>query len=163
MQSIDLLLESAREFLHQVATFLPRLLMALVVVAVGWLLSKAARFAIEKGLRAVNFTVLTERAGTDNFLAQAGMRGDTTTVFGLVAFWLGILATLMIAFNGLGLTYITDLLGRVVLFPPNLLVSMLVGIFGAYCAHVVGSAVHANCVDPQLPDRDCLGTLPRTS
>jgi len=33
MQSIDLLLESAREFLHQVAAFLPRLLLALVVVA----------------------------------------------------------------------------------------------------------------------------------
>ena len=126
MQSIDLFLESAREFLHQVAAFLPRLLLALVVVAIGWLLSKAARFAVERGLRAVNFTVLTERAGTDNFLQQAGLRGDTTTLFGLVAYWLAILATLMIAFNGLGLTYITDLLGRVVLFTPKLLVAMLV-------------------------------------
>jgi hypothetical protein len=161
MQSIDILLETAREFLHQITAFLPRLLLALVVVAIGWLLAKAARFAVERGLRAVNFTVLTERAGTDNFLQQAGMRGDTTTLFGLVAYWLVILATLIIAFNGLGLTYITDLLGRVVLFAPKLLVAMLIVIFGSYCARFVGGAVHSHCVDAQIPDADMLGRIAR--
>ena len=161
MQSIDLLLETTREFLHQVAAFLPRLLLALVVLAVGWLLAKMARFAVERALRAVNFTVLTERAGTDNFLHQAGMRGDTTTLFGLVAFWLVILATLMIAFNGLGLTYITDLLGRVVWFTPKLLVAMLVVVFGSYCARFVGGAVQSYCEDAQIPDADMLGRIAR--
>jgi mechanosensitive ion channel-like protein len=161
MQSIDLLLETTREFLHQVAAFLPRLLLALVVLAVGWLLAKAARFAVERALRAVNFTVLTERAGTDNFLHQAGMRGDTTTLFGLVAFWLVVLATLMIAFNGLGLTYITDLLGRVVWFTPKLLVAMLVVVFGSYCARFVGGAVQSYCEDAQIPDADMLGRIAR--
>src|ERR1700674_120317 len=116
MQSIDMVVDATREFLHQIAAFLPRLLLALLVVVVGWLFAKAVRFAVERSLRAVNFNVLTERAGTDNFLKQAGMRGDTTTLFGIVAFWLAILATLIIAFNGLGLTYITDLLGRIVLY-----------------------------------------------
>lgn len=162
MQSIDILLETAREFLHQIAAFLPRLLLALAVVAIGWLFAKAARFAVEKALRAVNFTVLTERAGTDNFLHQAGMRGDTTTLFGLVAYWLVIFATLMIAFNGLGLTYITDLLGRVVLFAPKLLVAMLVVVFGSYCARFVGGAVHTYCVDAQIPDADLLGGIARS-
>jgi len=161
MQSIDLLLETTREFLHQVAAFLPRLLLALVVVAVGWLLAKTARFAVERALRAMNFTVLTERAGTDNFLHQAGMRGDTTTLFGLVGFWLVILATLMIAFNGLGLTYITDLLGRVVWFTPKLLVAMLVVVFGSYCARFVGGAVQSYCEDAQIPDADLLGRIAR--
>jgi hypothetical protein len=161
MQSIDFLLETAREFLHQVAAFLPRLLLALVVVAIGWLLAKAARFAVQRGLRAINFTVLTERAGTDNFLRQAGMRGDTATLFGWVAYWVVILAALMIAFNGLGLTYITDLLGRVVLFTPKLLVAMLVVIFGSYCARFVGGAVHAYCEEAQIPDADMLGRIAR--
>jgi hypothetical protein len=161
MQSIDILLETAREFLHQAAAFLPRLLLALVVVAIGWLLAKAARFAVEKGLRAINLTVLTERAGTDNFLRQAGLRGDTTTLFGLVAYWLVILAALMIAFNGLGLTYITDLLGHVVLFAPRLLVAMLIVIFGSYCARFVGGAVQTYCVDAQIPDADLLGRIAR--
>jgi hypothetical protein len=161
MQSIDMFVDTTREFLHQIAAFLPRLLLALFVVAVGWLLAKAVRFAVERALRAVNFNVLTERAGTDNFLRQAGMRGDTTTLFGLVAFWIIILASLIIAFNGLGLTYITDLLGRAVLFTPKLLVAMLLLIFGSYCARFVGEAVHAYCVDAQIPDADMLGRIVR--
>ncbi len=125
MQSIDMFLETTREFLHQIAALLPRLALALAVVAVGWLFAKAVRFAVEKALRAINFNVLTERAGTDHFLQQGGLQGDTTTIFGLFAYWVVILAALIIAFNGLGLTYITDLLQRVELFAPKVLVAML--------------------------------------
>ena len=161
MQSIDVFVEATREFLHQIAAFLPRLLLALVVVAVGWLFAKAARFAVERALRAVNFGVLTERAGTDNFLHQAGMRGDTTSLFGLVAQWLVILVTLIIAFGGLGLTHITELLARLVWFTPKLLVSMLVVVFGSYCARFVGGAVQSYCEDAQIPDADLLGRIAR--
>ena len=137
MQSIDILLEPAREFLHQIAALLPRLALALAVVLAGWLFAKAMRFAVEKALRAVNFNVLTERAGTDHFLQQGGLRGDTTTLFGLFAYWVVILAALIIACNSLGLTYINDLLQRVVLFAPKVLVAMLVVVFGSYFARFV--------------------------
>jgi hypothetical protein len=161
MQSIDMFVDATREILHQTAAFLPKLLLGLFVVLVGWLLAKAARFAVQRALRAINFNVLTERAGTDNFLQQAGMRGDTTTLFGLVAFWVVILAALIIAFNGLGLTYITDLLQRVVLFTPKLLIAMLLVIFGSYCARFVGNAVQNYCADAQIPDGDILARLVR--
>jgi hypothetical protein len=161
MQSIDLLVDATREFLHQFATFLPKLLLALLVVAVGWLLAKAVRFAVERALRAINFSVLTERAGTDNFLKQAGMRGDTTTLFGLVAFWLVVIAALIIAFNGMGLTYLPDLLGRVVLFTPKLLIAMLIMVFGSYCARFVGDAVQNYCLQARIADAEVLGRLVR--
>lgn len=159
MESVDLMLETGREFLRQIAAFMPRLALALVVILAGWLLAKLVRLAVEKGLRAINFNVLSERAGIDNFLKQGGMRGDTVTLFGLLAFWVVILAALVIAFNGLGLTYITDLLGRVVMFAPKLLVAFIVIIFGSYFAKFVGNAVTTYCVDAQIPDADMLGKI----
>lgn len=159
MESVDLMLETGREFLRQIAAFMPRLALALVVILAGWLLAKLIRLAVEKGLRAINFNVLSERAGIDNFLHQGGMRGDTVTLFGLLAFWVVILAALVIAFNGLGLTYITDLLGRVVMFAPKLLVALLVIIFGSYFAKFVGNAVSTYCIDAQIPDADMLGKI----
>jgi hypothetical protein len=161
MQSIDMLLETTREFLHQLAALIPRLTLALAVVVVGWLVAKAIRFAVERALRAINFHVLTERAGTDNFLQQGGLRGDTTTLFGLFAYWLVMLAALIIAFNGLGVTYITDLLQRLVLFSPKILVAMLVIIFGSYFARFVGNAVHTYCVAAKVADADVLSRLAR--
>jgi hypothetical protein len=163
MQSIDMFVDATREFLHQTAAFLPKLLLALLVVAVGWLIAKAARFAVERALRAINFHVLTERAGTDNFLKQAGMSGDTTTLFGLVAFWLVVLSALIMAFNGMGLTYIPELLGRAVLFAPKLLIAMLIMVFGAYFAGIVGNAVENYCADARIADADVLGRLVRSA
>ena len=159
MQTIDFLLDTAREFLHQISALLPRLALAFVVVLAGWLFAKAARFAVERALRAVNFHVLTERAGTDHFLQQGGLRGDTTTLFGLFAYWVVILAALIMASNGVGLAYIPDLLQRVVLFAPKVLVSMLVVVFGSYFSRFVGGAVTAYCIEAQIPDASLLGKI----
>ena len=65
MQSVDMLLEPLRAFLAQVGLFLPRLLLAAVAVAGGWLLGRLARFAAARALRSINVGVLTERAGLD--------------------------------------------------------------------------------------------------
>lgn len=161
MQNIDMWLDTTREFLHRIAAFLPLLAVGIVVVLLGWLLAKAIRFAVEKALRAVNFNILTERAGTDHFLRQGGLQGDTTTLFGLFTFWVVIIASLIIAFNVMGLTYITDLLQRVELFMPKVLVAMLVVVLGSYFAKFIGDAVHTYCVDAQIPDSDILGRIAR--
>ncbi len=161
MQSLDLLLDTTREFFHQVAALLPRLVLAFAVIIIGWLLAKIIRFAIERGLRAVNFSGLTQRAGTDHFLQSAGLRGDTTTLFGLVGYWMVLIAALMVAFNGLGLTYVTDLLQRVELFGPKVLVAGVVMVLGSYFARFVGEAVDRFCRDAQVADADMFGRIAR--
>lgn len=159
MDNIGIHLEPLRALLFAIGSFLPRLLIAVVVVAGGWLLAKVARFAVTKALRAINFNVLTERAGLDGFLRQGGMAGDTTTIFGLLVYWLVILTAMLIAFNGLGLTYITDLLGRVVWFVPNVFVALLVLAFGSYFARFVGDTVVTYCRNAKLQDAAFLGKL----
>ncbi|MEO8836992.1 MAG: hypothetical protein ABI364_09665 [Caldimonas sp.] len=159
MDSVSILLEPARAILYQIGAFLPRLLVAVVVVIGGWLVAKVARFAVTKALRAINFHVLTERAGLDNFLRQGGVAGDTTTIFGWLVYWLVILASFLIAFNGLGLTYITDLLSRIVWFVPNVFVALLVIAFGSYFARFVGDTVTAYCRNIKLQDAAFLGKL----
>ena len=159
MENFGVTLEPVRAILFQIGAFLPRLLIAVVVVIGGWLLAKVARFALIKALRAINFPVLTERSGMDNFLRQGGMAGDTTSIFGILAYWLVILAALLIAFNGLGLTYITDLLGRVVWFVPNVFVALLVLAFGAYFARFIRDTVTTYGRNVKLQDAMLLGKL----
>jgi len=159
MESFGLHLEPARIILYQIGAFFPRLLVAVIVVIGGWMLAKVARFAVSKTLRAINFNVLTERSGMDNFLRQGGMVGDTTSIFGFLIYWLVILAALLVAFNGLGLTYITDLLGRVVWFVPNVFVALLVIAFGSYFARFIGDTVITYCRNVKLQDAAFLGKL----
>lgn len=159
MESVNIYLEPVRAFLAQVGAFLPRLALALAVLIAGWLAAKLARFTVVKGLRAINFNVLTERAGMDGFLKQGGMERDTTDIFGLLVYWLVIFAALVIACNGLGLTYITDLLGRVVLFVPKVIVALVILAFGAYFAAFIGGTVITYCRNVGIQDADLLGKL----
>jgi len=159
MDNINVMLEPLRALLQQVGAFMPRLALALVVLFGGWLIAKAFRFSVVKALRALNFHVLSERAGIDGFLQQGGTEKDTTELFGWIAYALVILASLIIAFNSLGLTQVTDLLGRVLLFVPRLLVALLVVVFGSYFARFAGNAVQSYCRGAEISDGELLGRL----
>jgi hypothetical protein len=157
--NFDMLLEPARAFLAEAGAVLPRVLVAIVVLIAGWLLAMLAKLAVAKGLRAVNFNVLTARAGMDGFLRDGGVRADTTDLFALLCYWLVILAALVIAFNSLGLAYVTDLLGKVILFVPKVMVALLILAFGAYFARFIGNAVIAYCRNVHAQDAELLGRI----
>jgi hypothetical protein len=159
MEKVDILLEPVRVFLVQVGEFFPKVMLALAIAIAGWLLAKGVRFAVVKGLNAVNFNVLTEKAGIDDFLRQGGSEIDTTSILGLLIYWLVILVALTIAFNSLGLAYVTDILGRIVLFVPKVMVAVLILAFGTYFARFVGGTLTAYFRNIGLADADVLGRL----
>jgi len=156
---VNMLLESVRESLHQVGAFLPRLLLAVVILVLGWLVAKAVRFAIVKGLRAINFNVVTDKAGVDQFLKQGGANIDTVRVLGSLAYWLVILAALMVASNSLDLAYVTDLIGRIVLFLPKVMFAVVILVFGAYFARFVGSALTKYLHENRVGEAGLIGRL----
>jgi len=141
MDNVNVLLEPIRASLHLVGAFLPRILLAILILIIGWLLARVVRFAIVKTLRAVNFDVVTQKAGIDHFLQQGGSDIDTIRVLGGLFYWLVILAALMIAFNTLDLAYVTDLIGRIVLFVPRVMVAVVILVFGSYFARFVATAL----------------------
>ncbi len=159
MENMEMLLEPIRTSLHQIGAFLPRVLLALAILIAGWLLAKAVRFAIVKTLRALNFNVVTEKAGVDKFLQQGGGQLDATGILGLLTYWLVLLAALMVAFNSMDLANVTDLLGRIVLFVPKVMVAVLIIAFGAYFARFVGTVVTTYCRNVGIGDAAMLGRL----
>lgn len=161
MDRVDVYLEPVRAFLHELGAFLPRLGVAILVMLLGILLAKAARFAIQRGLRAINFHILTKRSGMDSFLKKGGTLIDTVDLFGLLAYWLVILIALVVAFNGLGLTHVTELLGRVMWFVPKVIVALLILAFGAYFARFVANAVYTYCENASIRDGESLSRLAR--
>jgi hypothetical protein len=141
MRDIDVMLEPLRGLLYQIGAFLPRLVLALAILVLGWLIAKGARFALDRTLRAMNLNVVTEKSGIDRFLREGGGTLDTVAVLAALVYWLIILIALMIAFNSLNLEYVTELVGRVLLFVPRVIVAVLLLAFGAYFARFVGAAV----------------------
>ena len=161
MEPIDMALETLHNFLLQVGVFLPRALLAVVIAIAGWLLAKAIRFAVVKALRSINFHVLTERARIDAFLQMGGTEADTTAVLGMLVYWLAIIAALILACNSLGLTYVTELLSRIALFVPRVILAVVILAFGAYFAHFIDGSVTAYGRNVGFDEAPLLGRLAR--
>ena len=161
MENIDVMLVPLRGFLQEIGNFLPRLGIALVVVVLGWLLAKAVRFSVVKALRALNFHILTERAGIDGFLKQGGTDKDTVEWIGMIGYAFVLLASLIVAFNSMGLTQVTDLLGKVLLFVPRLMVALMLVVFGGYFARFVANAVQRYFRSAGISDADILARIVR--
>jgi len=159
MDNVNVLIEPIRASLHQVGAFLPRVLLAIAILIAGWLIAKAVRFTLVKALRAVNFDVITDKAGIDTFLRRGGGEVDTIRVLGALAYWLVILAAVMIAFNSLDLAYVTDLVGRIVLFVPRVMVAVVVLVFGAYSARFVATALTAYLSNVGVGEAALVGRL----
>lgn len=159
MEQVDLALEPLRAFLTQLGVFLPKLILAIIIIIAGWLLAKFLKLLVIKGLQVINFNVLTEKAGIDGFLQQGGIKTGMAGILGVLVYWLVILITLMIAFNGLGLTYVTDLVSRVVMFIPKVIVAVLILAVGMYFSRFIAQTVSAYCKNVGLVDADLLGRI----
>lgn len=158
-RQLNVVVESVRSFMIELGQFLPKLLGAIVILVAGWLIAKSIRFLVVRGLRAVSFNLLTEKAGLDGFLKRGGIRKDTIDVLGLMSYWLAILATLLIAFNSLGLTVVSELFSRITQFVPNVIVAVLMLTIGLYFARFVADAVTAYSRNVGLQDAELVGRL----
>jgi len=161
MEQLDFLMENLQEFGRRASDFLPKLLLAIAVLLAGWLLARLVRLIARKALRAVNFHVLTARAGVDSLLERSGVQLDASGLLAILAYWTVILGSLLIAFNGVGLTDVADALGRVIAFIPKAFIAVLILAFGAYFARFAGESVAAYCRSVEIRDAGLLGKLVR--
>ena len=158
-QQLSVIVESVKSFMVQLGEFLPKLIGAVIILVAGWFIAKFLAFLTVKGLKLVNFNVVTEKAGLDGFLKKGGIRKGTVDILGLLIYWLVILATLLIAFNSLGLTVVSELFSRITQFIPNVIVAVLILAIGMYFARFVADAVIAYGKNVGLQDVNLIGRL----
>jgi len=161
MDQVNLIVDSVRAYLLEIGRFLPKLTGALIVLVLGWLIAKAVQWAVVRGLKLARFNVIAEKAGVDDFLKQGGSRKTTIDVLGILGYWLVILITLLTAFNTLGLGVVADLLRRVVLFVPHVIVAVLIIAIGLYFARLLEESVLTYGKNVGLEDADILGRITR--
>lgn len=136
-QQIDIFLTSLQAFWGEIAIFVPRLLAALVLLFLGWLLARLLKSGVERLLHALRFDRLAEKSGLEALAGAGGVRLSLSSVIGALAYWLVILVVAVSVASSFGLTTVAELLNRVALYLPNVLVAILVLLFGTLLARFV--------------------------
>jgi hypothetical protein len=134
MEQMNLFLESLRGFWLNLSAFLPRLIGALLLLIIGWLIAKMVRKWMIKGLKLVRLDVFAERAGIEDFLLRGGVSFTTVTLVANLIYWFILLTIILAVLNSLGLQAAAELFNKIILFIPNVIVAIVVLIFGTLFA-----------------------------
>jgi len=128
------LLEPARTVLAQIGQFLMSILLVLIILVIGWLVSKLIKAVVTKGLRALKLDDLSDRIELDSLLAKGGINYSLSELIGVIFYWLALLVTFMVAVNAVGLTIAADLLNRIVIYVPHVIAAIFILILGMFVA-----------------------------
>ncbi|HEX8978501.1 MAG TPA: hypothetical protein VF811_02230 [Parasulfuritortus sp.] len=142
-QQIDLFISTLQTFWSEIAAFFPKMMAALLLFLVGWLLARLAKSAVERLLRLAHFDSMAEKSGLEALAESGGVRLSLSTLISEVIYWLLLLVVAVSITNSLGLQAVSELLNRAVLYLPNVLVSILVLVFGTLLARLVNRLTFA--------------------
>jgi hypothetical protein len=128
-----------RDALSLVVTFVPKLLLFLVILLVGWLIAKALRKAVDAVLERVGFDRAVERGGVGRALARS--RYDASGLIATLVYYAVLLITLQLAFGVFGPNPVSDLLAGIVAFLPSLAVAIIIVVIATAIAAAVREIV----------------------
>jgi Conserved TM helix len=118
-----------------VATFVPKLAAALLIVLVGWFVAKAVASILNKILERVGFDQVVERGGLRQALARS--KYDPSDILAKIVYWTIMLLVLQLAFGVFGANPISDLLRGLIAYLPNIFVAILIIVIAAAVARAV--------------------------
>ncbi|MDD5097335.1 MAG: hypothetical protein PHU59_02450 [Candidatus Omnitrophica bacterium] len=156
------LLEPARAVLAQISQFLVSVLLVIVILLIGWLISKAIKVIVSKALKLVKLDDLSSRIELDKVLGKGGVDYSISELVGVVCYWLGILVTVMVAINAVGLTIAADLLNKVVLYIPHVIAAVFIVILGMFVATLLKNIIVTAANNSGLGHGKLLGQLVET-
>lgn len=150
-----------REALTSIFEFIPKLFGAIILLLVGWFVGKLVGGLVTKGLRAVKFNTIADKAEIDTFLQNAGVKMDPSAVAGAIARWFIYLIFFVAAFNTLGLTQISMVLNRMIAFLPLVIVALVIVLLGALAGNMLAKVVRGSLRSAGVGAADMFGTVAR--
>lgn len=142
-RELDIFLSSFTSFWAQFAIFVPKLIAAVILLVLGWLVAKLVRSGMNHLLRLVHFDVLAEKSGVEAFLREGNLEISLSRLLSNLVYWLLILVVIVTVSNSLGLHMVAELFNRVVLYIPNVIVAILVLVFGTLLARFINRLLFA--------------------
>lgn len=136
-------------------------MVALAILLAGWLIAKLLKGLAFRFLLTVRFDVASEKAGVDDVLVRADIRQSPAELLSVLVYWLVLLATLVAAVNALGLSQVSEVLTRFLVYVPKVIAAVVVLILGLFLASFLAGVVRAAAANAGMAASDAVAALVR--
>lgn len=119
--------------------FLPTLIVAILVIIIGWLVAVGLGLLIERLLKLLKVDDAIDKLGLDRVSKKVGFRLKVSAFLGGIVKWFLIIVFVLAAADILQLTQISGFLNEVLLYIPNIVVAVVILVAGYLLGNFVAN------------------------
>ncbi len=145
-----------------VIMFIPSLIVALVILFIGWAIGALVAKAVARFMGMIKFDEALRRAGFEEVVKRAGLNLNSGHFVGALIKYFIVVVFLIASFDILGLNQVTAFLQQIVLgYLPQLIIAILILLVGAVVGDVMYRVVTASSKTAGVTSAGFLGTITR--
>jgi len=153
------LVNATQSLWYGVITFLPEILVAIIVFIAGWVVGTVIGRFVAQIIRSLKLDQALESLGLSELLNRAGFKLDSGHFIGSLVKWFIIVVFLTASVDVLGLSAVNDFLSDVVSYLPNVIVASLILVIAALLAEVIQRIVVGAAKGASMPSANLLGGM----
>ncbi len=142
--------------LKQFAEAMPKLLMAILVLIIGYIISKIFASVVKKLFKSIGIDKLAEKLDNIEIIQKANVKIVPSTIFSKIIYYLLLLIFIVMATDILDISAISTLFRDIVDFVPNLIVALIVLFLGLLFSDFVRQMVLTLAKSLNLPSANMI-------
>ncbi len=139
------------ELFRQFASFFPRIVGALVILLIGWLVAKLVKKILAQVLERVGIDRFAEMLNDIDLVRSSGMEVKLSAVLAQVVYYVMMLIFVIAATDAMGVKAITQLVTDALNYLPSLFSASMIFLLGLFLADLVKGLVLTVCQSIGLP------------
>ncbi len=155
----DVFTHSLQGVWYGVISFVPELVIALIIFAIGWVLAALIEKVIESLFKALKIDAALKSAGLEDVVRRGGYNLNSGLFVGGLVKWFVIVVFLMASFGILGLDQVNAFLGQVVNYIPQVIVAVLILMVSVVIAGALQKIVVASSKAGHVKSAELLGRV----
>ncbi|MDP3955848.1 MAG: hypothetical protein Q8Q18_01225 [bacterium] len=155
----QLLVDAFRSVWTEVAVFLPKLIVALLVLIIGWAIAVFIGKAVAQLVGSLKLDNALRPLGVEDALNRGGFRLDSGAFIGGLVKWFLVIWALVAASDIFGLSQVTQFLYDVLRYLPNVVVASVVLLVAALVADVIQRVVAGSARAAGMPSAQLAGGI----
>ena len=158
--TLDLhMLEPIKEIMMRVMNFVPTFVMALAILTVGYVVTKALTKLLVSFGRTIGIDKASEKIGLTKILKHGGIKEKPSSLIGCLFYWTVMIGVLITTVKIVGLTMASVMLDKVLSYIPSIISGVFILIVGMLLAKFVSVLVYVAAKNTDMPIPDTLAHL----
>lgn len=153
----ELVAQSLSEVGASALHFLPQLVGTLVLLGVGWALSKLVEVLVRRLLHKLGLDRLAARIQISDRLGRVGVTATPSWICARLLFWFLMLTVVLVAITTLGISPLTTTIDRLIAFLPSAITAVLLLLFGLLVGRFIQSVVSSGAAAANLAGAQRMG------